>query len=40
MDGYIEIEISRKIKYNEIDKYIYEFMIYIQLLRPDKLRIN
>lgn len=40
LDGYIEIEMSRKVKYNEIDKYIYELMIYIQLLRPDKLRIN
>lgn len=40
LDGYIEIEVSRRVKYNEIDKYIYELMIYIQLLRPDKLRIN
>lgn len=31
---------SRKVKYNEIDKYIYELVIYIQLLRPDKLRVN
>lgn len=40
LDGYIEIEMSRKVKYNEIDKYIYELMIYIQLLRPDKLKVN
>lgn len=40
LDGYIEIEVSRKVKYNEIYKYIYELMTYIQLLRPDKLRIN
>lgn len=40
LDGYIEIEMRKKVKYNEIDKYIYELMIYIQLLRPDKLRIN
>lgn len=40
LDGYIEIEMSRKVKYNEMDKYIYELMIYIQLLKPDKLRIN
>ncbi len=31
---------SRKVKYNEIDKYIYELMTYIQLLRPDKLKVN
>lgn len=40
LDGYIEIEMSRKVKYNEIDKYIYELMTYIQLLRPDKLKIS
>lgn len=40
LDGYIEIEVSRRVKYNEIYKYIYELMTYIQLLRPDKLRIN
>ncbi len=40
LDGYIEIELSRKVKYNEIDKYIYELMTYIQLLRPDKLKLN
>ena len=40
LDGYIEIEMSRKVKYNEIDKYIYELMTYIQLLRPDKLKVN
>ena len=40
LDGYIEIEMRKKVKYNEIDKYIYELMIYIQLLRPDKLRIK
>lgn len=40
LDGYIESEMSRKVKYNEIDKYIYELMTYIQLLRPDKLKVN
>ena len=40
LDGYIEIEVSRRVKYNEIDKYIYELMTYIQLLRPDKLKVN
>ena len=29
LDGCIEIELSRKVKYNEIDKYIYELMTYI-----------
>lgn len=40
LDGYIEIEVYRRVKYNEIEKYIYELMTYIQLLKPDKLRIN
>lgn len=40
LDGYIEIELSRKVKYNEKDKYIYELITYIQLLRPDKLKLN
>lgn len=40
LDGYIEIEVSKRVKYNEIDKYVYELMTYIQLLRPDKLKLN
>lgn len=40
LDGYIEIETFRKVNYDEIDMYVYELMIFIQLLKPDKLKIN
>lgn len=40
LDGYIEIETFRKVNYDEINMYVYELMIFIQLLKPDKLEIN
>lgn len=40
LNGYVEIEISKRINYYDVYEYIRELMIYIQLLRPDKMIIN
>ena len=39
-NGYIEIELINPIKYTEVTEYITELMIYLQLLKPNKLEIN
>ncbi len=40
LNGYVEIEVSRRINYYDVYDYIRELMVYIQLLRPDKMIIN
>lgn len=39
-NGHIELELCRRINYDEVFKYIRELMIYIELYRPSKLFIN
>ena len=40
MSSYIEIELSRRVKYTDIYAYVYEIMVFMQLLRPGKFRID
>lgn len=40
LNGYVEIEVSKRINYYDAYDYIRELMVYIQLLRPDKMTIN
>ena len=40
MTSYIEIELSRRVKYTDIYSYVYEIMVFMQLLRPGKFLID
>lgn len=40
LSGYIEIELLKRVNYDEIFEYIYELMIFMQLLYPNKFNIN
>ena len=40
LNGFIELELINKIKYEEVYDYIYELIIFIQLLIPDKFKLS
>lgn len=40
LDGYIELNLTKRINYEEVYDYIYELIIFIQLLIPNKLVVN
>ena len=40
LNGYIEIELLRRINYENVSEYINELIVYMQLYKPDKFNIN
>lgn len=40
MNGYISIQLVRRVKYTELDEYIYEIMIFMQLYYPGKFKVD
>ena len=40
LNGYIELKTDKLINYDDVSNYVMELMIYLQLLKPNKLLIN
>lgn len=40
LNGFIELELIKKVKYEEVYDYVYELIIFIQLLVPDKFKLS
>ncbi len=40
LNGYLELELLKRVNYDDIYDYIYELITFIQLLMPDKLNIS
>lgn len=40
LDGYIEVDFFKRVNYDDLHEYIYELIVYMQLLKPDKFDIT
>lgn len=40
LDGYIELGLRRKVKYDEVSEYVTELLIFLQLFCPDRMKVE